>query len=75
MTSYVQAHPSCGHFQRFEVSDEMWEHYTRPVEMWPRSSPPKFHTPFKRIGRRNRVVYVYPDRFMLCKDCVVRRLM
>lgn len=63
MTSWLVFHGSCGHIERIKIDHVQWASMTSSNE---------FTT---RIGRVNRAVYVYPNRFYLCSDCCADELM
>lgn len=62
MTSWLVFHGSCGHTTRQEIDWDTWEHMLR-------------HAAWTRTGRTNRAMYVFPNRFMICSDCVADDLM
>ena len=67
MKSLLMFFGSCGHTTVREVDDATWERFaTRPGHGAIGELPPCR----SRTGRRTRMVYVYPGRYMICQDCM-----
>jgi|HubBroStandDraft_6_1064221.scaffolds.fasta_scaffold625667_3 hypothetical protein len=58
---------SCGHVTVEEIDDAEWVNYTTQTGYGSLGPLAPCRT---RTGRKTRMVYVYPGRFMVCKDCM-----
>jgi hypothetical protein len=66
MRNVIMFFASCGHVEIREVSDKEWLKYvTEPGHGPLGTSPPcRF-----KIGKKTRIVYVYPLRYSCCYEC------
>ena len=61
MRNLMLFHGSCGHTTVNEVPAETWERFAKRARNR------------TRTGRDTRMVYVEPDRFCICQDCMTEQ--
>lgn len=69
MKNLLMFHGSCGHQEIRELTDEEWEKWTEEKMVQPPVGNPVLYKPRTRVGRKTRMVYIYPMRFFLCSAC------
>jgi hypothetical protein len=62
----------CGHTTVTEIDDEQWERWTTQPGYNAIGPMAPNRT---RVGRKTRMVYVYPGRFCVCEDCFAADMM
>lgn len=71
MKSLLIFEGSCGHLDIEEISDAEWEKRTAPFTLHGSIASKENYKNPTRVGRKLRAVYVYPERFFLCRKCAL----